>query len=332
MCALSSAEANTGTASESEGGQVVVLPSAAERGAGCPAPRALPNAKPTVYHFPISLPSQQVRLALAEKQVAWTSKIVNIGPANEHLEPWYAELNPALEVPTLKLDETVVTGATSIVNYIEQHFEGPSLLPSTPEERAEVTYWVELQDSFPMRELSYARSQGLTRWFQRWSMRQERGRLRRLIRRVVPQLRPVYEDKLHAIETLERGLRDRAAVQELEDEVEVLLDEIELTLEQRPWLAGERYSLADLMWTAVIARLEQIGFARSIASRRRPELAAWYGRVRERPSWKSMIRRLSVGQMLRIYGPAVAKTFLLVWVLKWIVVLGIGWLIAHLSG
>ena len=310
------------------GGQVVALPSAAARTAA----RADPNAKPTVYHFPLSLPSQQVRLALAEKQVAWTGRIVNTGPANEHLEPWYAELNPALEVPTLQLDDTVVTGAPSIVQFIDQRFEGPTLIPSDPEERAEVMRWVELQHNFPMRELSFARAQGMTRWFQQWSMRQERGRLKRLMGRVVPQLRPLYEDRLHAIETFERGLRDRAAVQELLDEVEVLLDELELTLEQRTWLAGERYSLADLMWTAVIARLEQIGFARSLARHRRPKTAEWYARVRERPSWAAMIRRLSVGQMLRIYGPAVAKTFAVVWLIKWAVVLGIGWLIAHLSG
>jgi len=307
-----------------------VLPSAAARSGA----RAQIDAadKPTIYHFPISLPSQQVRLALAEKQVEWTGRIVNIGPANEHLEPWYAELNPQLEVPTFALDDAVVTGASSIITYIDQRFEGPSLMPSEPELRAEVMRWVELQANFPMRELGHARSQGMTKWFQRWSMRQERARLRRMMRRVVPQLRGVYEDRLHTIETLERGLRDRAAVQELVDEVETMLDELEDTLVERPWLAGERYTLADLMWTAVVARLEQIGFARSISRHRRPHLAKWYARVRERPSWTAMIRRLSVSQVLRIYGPAVAKTFLLVWVLKWIVVLGIGWLIAHFSG
>ena len=310
-------------------GQVLVLPSVnAQEGAG-----AHPSAasKPTLYHFPISLRSQQVRLALAEKQLAWTSEIVNIGPAHQNFEPAYAELNPELEVPTLTHDDRVVTGAVQIFAYIDQHFEGPSLLPSEPEARAEVMRWVELQDRFPMRELGYVRSKGMMRWFERWSLRQQKSKLRRLAAKH-PQLRAIYESKLEEIETLERGLRHRIAIQEIVDEVEVLLDEIELTLEQRPWLAGERYTLADLTWTAVLATLEQIGFARSMARHRRPQTADWYERVRERASWGAMIRRLSVGQALRFYGPAVAKTFVLMWVLKWAIVLGIGWLVAHFSG
>lgn len=310
-----------------------MLPSAAtpvlgeEEGASSPAP----GVKPILYHFPISLPSQQVRLALAEKQVAWTSEIVNIGPAHQHFEPKYAELNPQLEVPTLTLGDTVVTGAVQITTYIDQHFEGPTLVPTEVEARAEVMRWVELQDSFPMRELVYVRSKGMMRWFQRWSLRQQKARLRRLADKH-PQLRELYEGKHEEIEAFEKSLRHRVVIQEIVDEVELLLDEIELTLEGRTWLAGERYTLADLAWTAVVAKLEQIGFARSIAQHRRPHTADWYGRVRERPSWGAMIRRLTLGQALRFYGPAVAKTFLLMWVLKWVVVIGIGWLVAHLSG
>jgi hypothetical protein len=44
-----------------------------------------------------------------------------------------------------------------------------------------------------------------------------------------------------------------------------------------------------------------------------------------------MQRRISFGQALRFYGPAVAKTFLLAWAIKWAIVLGIGWLVAQLG-
>jgi hypothetical protein len=43
-----------------------------------------------------------------------------------------------------------------------------------------------------------------------------------------------------------------------------------------------------------------------------------------------MIRRLTVSQALRYYGPFVLKTFVLVWVLKWAIVLGVGYAIAAL--
>lgn len=312
---------------------MLVLPSANARAGEAARKSAQPEGagRPTLYHFPTSLPSQQVRLTLAEKQVAWTSEIVNTGPADQQYEPKYAELNPELEVPTFVHGDAVITGTVQIATYIDEHFEGPDLLPSDAQARAEVMRLVEFQDQFPMRELVYVRSKGMMRWFQRWSLRQRKAKLRKLAS-THPQLRALYESKHEEIEAFEKALRHRVATQQLVDEVEVVLDELELTLEQRPWLAGERYTLADLSWTAVVAKLEQIGFARSISRHRRPHIADWYARVRERPSWGSMIRRLSVGQALRFYGPAVAKTFLLVWVLKWAIILGIGWLAAHLSG
>lgn len=323
MPELSTAEATT------EGAEIVHLPSparAAERDEPVPGS----SSKPTLYHFPVSLRSQQVRLALAEKQVEWTSQIVNTGPALENLEPWYAKLNPRLEVPTLEVDGELLIDPVEIAVYIDLHFHGPRLLPTDPAERAEVMRWVDMQAEFPMRELGYTRSKGMMRWFQGWSMRQARRRLRRLIRKN-PQLRTIYENKLLEIEHLERGINHHVAVRELIDDVELMLDEIEATLEHRKWLAGDTYTLADLMWTAILAKLESIGFARSLRSHRRPRIADWFARLKERPSWDAMQRHISFRQALRFYGPAVAKTFLLVWVLKWVVVIGIGWLVAQLG-
>ena len=314
---MSSAEATV------EGGEVLQLPSARSTD-------ARPRVKPKLYHFPTSLGSQQARLVLAERQLEWEGEIVNTGPADEHYEPAYARLNPLLDVPTLALGDTVVTGTVEIAKYLCEHFEGPRLLPEDPEEREEIERWVALQAQFPMDKLGFARTKGVVRWILRWNLHRERKKLRKHARRN-PDLRELYEAKEAELAELDQIIRDRKAMNALVDEVEVLLDEIEDTLEQREWLAGSRYSLADLMWTAVIARLEHIGFARSLADHRRPRVARWYARIRERPSWGAMIRRLSAMQALRFYGPAVAKGFLLFWVLKWALVIGLGWLIAHLS-
>jgi glutathione S-transferase len=189
---------------------------------------------------------------------------------------------------------------------------------------------VDMQAEFPMRELGYTRAKGMVRWLQSWSRRHARRRLRRLLRKN-PQLRSVYENKLLELEHLERGIKHEVAVRELIDDVELVLDEIEAALEHRAWLAGNDYTLADAMWTAIVAKLESIGFARSLRAHRRPRVADWYGRLKERPSWDAMQRHISFKQALRFYGPAVAKTFLLVWVLKWVIVIGLGWLVAQLG-
>ncbi|MFO7567199.1 MAG: glutathione S-transferase family protein [Enhygromyxa sp.] len=317
--------------SKPEGAEVLRLPSAelSLEAEAETAPAPAPAPKITLYHFPTSLYSQQVRLALAEKRVVWESKIVNIGPAHEHFAPWYAKINPRLEVPTLEVDGTIVTEASSIVAYLDEHLDGPALMPSDPEARAEALAWIERATELPMRELGYARTKGITRWLQRWSLKQRRKQLIKLRKRN-PELDDVYAAKLDDLQALEQAINDRRATSELVDRVELELDELETTLGDRQWLAGDDYSLADLLWTAVLARLEHIGFARSISQHRRPAVQQWYRRLRERPSWPAMIRRLTLGQITRFYGPAALKAFLVFWVLKWTLVGGGLWLIKHL--
>jgi glutathione S-transferase len=345
-CALSPANASveapsrlhSSDESASAGAAVLSLPSAH---ANSPTDRTtatdrVPSAKVTLYHFPTSLYCQEVRLALAEKGVEWEGVTVNIGPSHEHFAPWYAKVNPRLVVPTLEVDGTIVTDAHEIVRFIDARFEGPALLPeldsgSGPGSRAEVLAWMQREADLPMRELGYARTKGLTRWLQRWSLRQRRKQLGKLRKRN-PELDDIYAGKLAEIEALEAAVADRVAMNALVDRVEIILDELEATLSERRWLAGDDYSLADLVWTAVIAKLEHIGFARSLSERRRPRVHEWYTRLRERPSWGAMIRRLSPWDVARFYGPAAIRAFLIFWVLKWALVGGgvylIRWLIA----
>ena len=274
--------------------------------------------KVTLYHFPTSLSSQQVRLALAEKGVVWEDRVVNIGPAHEQYEPWYAKLNPKLVVPTLEVEGTIVNDTVDIIRFIDQAFPGPSLLPRDPAQREEVLEWVGRQDRFPLRELSFSRAKGLVRWFERWTLDQRRKRLRKLQKKH-PELRELYLGKLEQLEQFAAAVKDRALGDQLINEVEDLLDEFEERLQDRDWLAGDEYTLADLVWTVTLARLDHIGFGRSLGERRRPRVADWYRRLRERASWGVGIRRLSAGQWLRFYGPAVAKTFAVAWVVKWAV-------------
>jgi glutathione S-transferase len=188
---------------------------------------------------------------------------------------------------------------------------------------------VEAREGFALRVLSHSRSKGMMRWFQRWSLRQKRKRLIRLIK-LNPPLRTIYEDKLRELDSFELAVRDRTAKGELGDEVEEILDAMEEALGERKWLAGERYSVADLAWTPVLSKLEHIGFARSLSERRRPNVARWFRQLRNRGSWDAMLRRLTPMQVARFYGPAVAKSLAVVWLIKWALVFAIGWLIAHL--
>jgi glutathione S-transferase len=66
-----------------------------------------------------------------------------------------------------------------------------------------------------------------------------------------------------------------------------LLDEMDEALGRHPWLASDRYSLADVAFTPYLARLEHLNVLEM--TRGRDRVADWYRRCRQRPSFHAAI-------------------------------------------
>lgn len=235
-----------------------------------------------LYHHPGSLCSQKVRLALAEKGVPYEARVIDIGPRCENYEPWYVRLNPGAVVPTLVHDGRPVTDSARIVRYIDEHFEGPPLRASTEAGRAIEAEWLGRADGVPMRELSYGRVRGPFGWLLR---RSDRVRLRKLerLRDANPDLRGAYEAKMRAIRAWFDVSRSPAGVAEITARVSALLSELDAHLAGREFINGERYGVADTLWTVVLARLFVLGLGGEIAAR--PRVLACYERMKARPSF-----------------------------------------------
>jgi glutathione S-transferase len=87
----------------------------------------------------------------------------------------------------------------------------------------------------------------------------------------------------------EHGL-DAPVVLEAVRHHEKLLDWIEAGVARGGYIAGDRYSIADIAATPYVWRLEQLRLARMWD--RRPGVAAWYRRMQERPSFDAAINRV----------------------------------------
>lgn len=276
----------------------------------------------TLFHIWPSLCSQKARLALAEKGVAYQGRIVNIGPPMENYEPWYVRMNPAAVVPTLKHGETVVTDSLRIVRYVDEAFPGPALTPEEPEARAAQDALLERIDRLQIRTISYAPRRERVRGLVAGVVGLRARRLRRLARDN-PDLREAYERKLRDVEGWRAAVLDPSAAEAARAEVVGVLDALEASLEARggPFVLGERYTLADVLATTLAARVRMLGRGELVSSR--PRLAAWYERVRARPSFAaaSMAERVEVGKMAAIMLPWVlprlAAAALAVGLLAW---------------
>ena len=91
-------------------------------------------SKPHLLEHPVSSYAQKVKIALREKGIAFTSELPsdisssNAGPLHES--------NPRVEVPVLLHSGNKIFDSTIILEYIEEVWPEPSLLPKDPGERA----------------------------------------------------------------------------------------------------------------------------------------------------------------------------------------------------
>ena len=100
-----------------------------------PTPPALTRAGMTVYCYPADVPSHWVRIVAAEKDID--------GLYLEFLKPGVTAedllvLDPSHQVPTLADREVVINSPRIIVEYLDERYPHPPLMPVEPSARAKL--------------------------------------------------------------------------------------------------------------------------------------------------------------------------------------------------
>jgi maleylacetoacetate isomerase len=91
-----------------------------------------------LYGYYRSSTTYRVRIALNLKGVAYETEPVNL-LAGEHREAAYAAVNPHRRVPSLRLDDgTTLSQSPAILEYLDEVYPEPPLLPADPVARAKV--------------------------------------------------------------------------------------------------------------------------------------------------------------------------------------------------
>lgn len=271
----------------------------------------------TLYHFPGSLCSQKVRLALAEKGVPWDAEVVDI-LKGDNLHPDYMKLNPAGVVPTLVHNGTPVTGSRQILKYINREFTGPNLEDGNA---GLIEAWLRLQDMMPIRTLTYGIPKGLRGWLMRGTVRPKRRKAAKAAGKAF-SLRKEYAAKLRDLDAWEATLKDPDAVNRALAQVDGALDMVDATLKKQRWLAGDHYTLADMAWTPIFARLEMLGLADRWETGPRREISRYIAHLQRRPSFEAAITAYVEDQKVYLRQAAVRR--LKPWLITLAVLLLIG--------
>ncbi|MDP6843801.1 MAG: glutathione S-transferase N-terminal domain-containing protein [Rhodospirillales bacterium] len=231
----------------------------------------------TLYHFWSSTCSRRVRICLAEKQIEWQSRHVDIAKKMEQLEPWYQKLNANGVVPTIDHDGNLVIESNIIIQYLDEAFPGPSLTPEDPLKRARMR---ELFDRFE--QVVHANINVIS-----------------YNRRHLPRVQHLSDDERRAM-IMKKGDADKRRIMlerlqhgvSEEDEARAearlanVLDELEAMLDGRDWLLGDDFSLADISIAPFIERFEANRLDRLVDFSVRPRLGTWWTRLQARAGFR----------------------------------------------
>jgi glutathione S-transferase len=234
-----------------------------------------------LYNNALSVCSMKARLAFVEKGLPWRGHEIDIVKAQEQLQPWYVELNELAVVPTLKDGDKIITNSARILRYIADLPGGNDLNPVTDSDRQAVHAWIDRADSLNLQTLSYAYHP---------SFEQSEAILNLRIARAFEYSMkyPALADRYLAAARRVVGYKKRESKEEIE-KIETLarthVDALEHQLGERAYVVGDHYTLADVIWTVVLARLDLLKKTDLIGADGHPHVAAYYERMKARPSF-----------------------------------------------
>jgi glutathione S-transferase len=233
-----------------------------------------------LYHGSTSVCSIKVRVTLAEKALDWEGECLDLMRGDQH-RPEYATLNPNLVVPTLVHDGRVIIESTVIIEYLDDAFPAPPLMPSDPYRRACARLWMKKIDDYLHAACSTVTFATANR---KALLRLPPAELEARFQRMPDQ---AYRERQRL--AIAHGL-DAPHVATAVRQHDKFISEMEVALRDAPYLAGDAYTLADAAATPYVNRAEMIGMA-TLWIGHRPHVAEWLARMRERPSFDESVTR-----------------------------------------
>jgi glutathione S-transferase len=240
------------------------------------AARKIRGGMITLYHGRTSVCSIKARLALAEKDVSFDSRVMTL--RGDQFDPGYMKLNPNAVVTTIVHDGRVVVESAVIMHYVDEAFPGPALVLADPLARSKVRMMTKLMDEYvhlACMTLTFATAN--REWPAQMTPQQMEAELAKSPDRKRAEIK--RQVVMHGLDT--------PAVVDAIRRHQKLLDGIEAAVQNGPYLAGQQWSLADAAATPYVWRFDKLKLARMWEEC--PGVLAWYDRVCSWPSFKAAV-------------------------------------------
>ena len=187
-----------------------------------------------------------VRMFMAERGIDIPKVEIDLRGGENRREP-YLSKNPAGQSPALELDDgTILAEITAICEYLDETTPGPSLIGTTPKERAETRMWtrrIDINIVEPMAN-GFRYSDGLK----------------------------MFQNRLHCIPQ---------AADDLKQIAQKNLAWLDGLMAGKMFVCGERMTLADIL---LFCFLDFFDGLRQPINQANAHVVAWHARMKARPS------------------------------------------------
>lgn len=241
-----------------------------------------------LYHHGTSVCAAKPRILLFEKGIEWTGRYVDI-LAGEQFKPEYMKLNPKAVVPTLVHDGKVIRESSVICEYLDEVFPDPPLKPANAYDRARMRLWTKRMD-----EEIHPATTPITYAISHRHMVISHGPA--VVEEYINKMGPVAAVKRRR--RIELGIDDEDARAALKIYLQ-FFDDLEVTLAQSKWLAGDAFSLAEVGVTPFINRMDMLQLS-GLWTRSHPRLTDWWERIKARPFFKPMMYGYVPPELLKL--------------------------------
>ena len=209
---------------------------------------------PSLLHLPLDPFSRKIRIVLGEKKI---TVLLAVEPIWERRHE-FLSINPAGTVPVfIEDDGTTISTSQAIAEYLEETSTEPALIFGTALQRAEIRRlcnWFDVKFNTEVTEYLLGE---------------------KIMKRFLGLGEP-------SSETIRAGYAN----------IDTHLGYIEYLAEQRAWLAGENFSLADITAASHISCIDYLG---DIAWEDYQQAKQWYARIKSRPSFRPLLQDLIPG-------------------------------------
>ena len=249
-----------------------------------------------LYHNDMSTCAQKARVCLAEKGLDYAEEHLDLR-AGDQQDPDYLKLNPRGVVPTLIDGGKVIRESNVILEYLDDEYPDPPLRPRNSLGKAHMRLWLKRFDE-GLHDIATATISMGTAFRYQYLEKSEAER-EALIAKIPDPVKQVR--RRDVVENGTKAQEFKKAVRMMD----AMLADMQTTLSDAQWLAGEHYSLADAAYTPYLTRLDHLGLLNFIGER--PHVADWYARIRSRPSYEEAIVRWENQKYLALMkekGPA----------------------------